>query len=171
MPATSSSARRRRPAGARRPTFLAVAALAAGLAVAGCTAPGSQHHGPSIQLSSAQVTLPTTSGLTDVYVDVENKGPADKIVSASLDTGGTVTLRSPVRAGATVMRTVPSIAVPADSSLGLDPNGAHLLVTGTGHMVAGHQITLTVVFAHAGALSVPAMVTDPESGGSSYFLN
>jgi hypothetical protein len=38
-------------------------------------------------------------------------------------------------------------------------------------MKAGTLITLTLVFAHAGAVSVPALVTDPQSGGASYFLN
>jgi hypothetical protein len=27
------------------------------------------------------------------------------------------------------------------------------------------------VFAHAGSVSVPALVTNPQTGGSSYFLN
>ena len=69
------------------------------------------------------------------------------------------------------MRTVRAIAVPAKSFVGLDPNGSHLLVTDSGPMKAGTLITLTLVFAHAGAVSVPALVTDPQSGGASYFLN
>jgi copper(I)-binding protein len=69
------------------------------------------------------------------------------------------------------MRTVRAIAVPARSFVGLDPNGSHLLVTGSGQMKSGTLITLTLVFAHAGAVSVPALVTNPETGGGSYFLN
>ncbi len=38
-------------------------------------------------------------------------------------------------------------------------------------MKAGTEITLTLVFAHAGSISVPALVTNPQTGGSSYFLN
>ena len=38
-------------------------------------------------------------------------------------------------------------------------------------MRAGTEITLTLVFARAGTISVPALVTNPETGGSSYFLN
>jgi hypothetical protein len=38
-------------------------------------------------------------------------------------------------------------------------------------MKAGTEITLTLVFAHAGAVSVPALVTNPETGGGSYFVN
>ncbi len=139
------------------------------LLVAGCgTAPRT---GPVIQLSSAQVTEPSASGVTEAYVDVQNNGPADKIISATLSVGGQVMLRSPARPGVVVMRTVPSIVVPAKSAVGLDPNGSHLLIIGAGRMKAGTEITLTLVFAHAGAVSVPALVTNPETGGSSYFLN
>ena len=38
-------------------------------------------------------------------------------------------------------------------------------------MKGGTQITLTLVFAKAGKISVPALVTNPETGGGSYFLN
>jgi copper(I)-binding protein len=142
--------------------------LSASLA-AGCAAHG--HDGPAIKLSSAQVTEPNAAGVTDVYVDVDNAGPADQIVGARISVGGTITLRSPAGAGIAHMRSVRAIAVPAKSFTGLDPNGSHLLVTGSGHMKAGTLITLTLVFAHAGAISVPALVTNPETGGGGYFLN
>jgi hypothetical protein len=38
-------------------------------------------------------------------------------------------------------------------------------------MRGGRDITITLVFAHAGAISVIAQVTNPETGGSSYFMN
>jgi copper(I)-binding protein len=157
--------RRRR---VRQRAACAIVILGTGCA-AGCATPG--QHGPAIKLSSAQVTEPSTSGITDVYVDVQNNGAADQIVGARISVGGKITLRSPVRAGVVQMRTVRAIVVPAKSFVGLDPNGSHLLVTGSGHMKAGTLITLTLVFAHAGAVSVPALVTNPETGGGSYFLN
>jgi len=126
---------------------------------------------PVIELSSAQVTEPGASHITDVYVDVTNNGPQTKLISARLSVGGRVTLRAPVHSGQVEMRTVPSITIPAKSFVGLDPNGSHLLVTGAGAMRNGTEITLTLVFAGAGSFSVPAMVTNPQSGGASYFLN
>jgi hypothetical protein len=45
------------------------------------------------------------------------------------------------------------------------------VITGAGRMHGGKDITLTLVFAHAGRLSVVAQVTNPQSGGSTYFLN
>jgi hypothetical protein len=38
-------------------------------------------------------------------------------------------------------------------------------------MRSGKDITLTLVFARAGPVPVLAQVTNPQSGGSSYFLN
>lgn len=146
-----------------------LAVLGASLA-AGCAAPPPRA-GPSIKLSSAQVTQPSATGVTDVYVDVQNTGPADDLIGARVSVGGHVTLRSPARSDVTAMHTVSAIAIPARSSVGLDPNGSHLLVTDAGKMISGREITVTLLFAHAGAISVPAMVTNPATGGSSYFLN
>jgi copper(I)-binding protein len=149
--------------------------MACGLAVlgaclaAGCAAPAKA--GPLIQLSSAQVVQPNASGITEIYLDIVNNGPADRIISAKLSVGGRVSLRSPVRSGVLDMRTVSSIPIPARSLVRLAPNGSHLLVTDSGPMKSGTEITLTLVFAHAGAISVPTMVTNPQTGGSSYFLN
>jgi copper(I)-binding protein len=153
---------------ARRCAVCALAVLGASLAV-GCATSASA--GPAIKLSSAQVTEPSAGGVTDVYVDVQNSGPADQIVGARLSVGGTVTLRSPRGSGVAQMHSVHAIAIPAQSFVGLDPNGSHLLVTGSGRMKAGTLITLTLVFAHAGAISIPALVTNPETGGGGYFLD
>jgi copper(I)-binding protein len=136
---------------------------------AGCAAPA--RGGPVIQLTSAQVIAPGANGVTDVYVDVQNNGPQTKLIGARLSVGGQVTLRSPVHAGQVEMRTVQSITIPARSLIGLKPNGSHLLVSESGPMRAGTEVTLTLVFAHAGTYSVAAMVTNPQSGGASYFLN
>jgi copper(I)-binding protein len=162
-----------RSAGPWRCAGKAAASLVAVLGacmVAGC-ATQARAAAPVIELSSAQVTEPSASHITDVYVDVQNNGPQTKLISARLSVGGRVTLRSPVHSGQVQMRTVPSITIPAKSFVGLDPNGSHLLVTDAGKMRNGTEITLTLVFAHAGSFSVPAMVTNPQSGGASYFLN
>jgi copper(I)-binding protein len=170
-PTTSSG----EPARPRRRHRSGPKAIARALAVlgtimaAGCAAPA--RSGPVIQLTSAQVIAPSASGITEVYVDVQNNGPQTELIGARLSVGGQVTLRSPVHAGQVEMRTVQSITIPARSVIGLEPNRSHLLVSDSGPMRAGTEITLTLVFAHAGTFSVPAMVTNPQSGGASYFLN
>jgi copper(I)-binding protein len=169
MHRTLAGPKPRRPAARRWQAAICGAAVLGAPVVAGCAAPAQA--GPVIQLSSAQVTPAGISGVTNVYVDVTNNGPTDELVGAKLSVGGRVTLRSPIHTGVVVMRTVGAIRIPARSFLGLDPNASHLLVTHTGTMKAGTEITLTLVFRHAGAISTPALVTDPESGGASYFLN
>jgi copper(I)-binding protein len=172
--ASSSSAQSAHPGSRqlrRGRTALACALAIAGAGLAtGCAAPAAGA-APAIKLTSAQISQPGASGVTDVYVDVQNSGPADELVGAHISVGGTVTLRSPVRPGVALMRTVPGIAIPARTFTGLDPNGPHLLVTDAGKMISGREISVTLVFAHAGAVTVPAMVTNPATGGGSYFLN
>lgn len=147
----------------------AVAAVAAML-LAGC-GDVQQPAGPQIVLLSAQVTVPNASGMTDAYLVVQNNGPAVQLIGGRTSAGGAVALRSPTGRGRIVMRTVSAITIPAHSLFRLDPNTSHLLITGSGPMRSGTEITLTLIFARDGAFSVPAMVTNPQTGGSSYFLN
>ena len=80
-------------------------------------------------------------------------------------------MRGPAGHGPQFMRGYRDIPIPAHSFVRLIPNGYHLVITGARPMKAGSDITITLVFAHAGALRVPANVTNPQTGGSSYFLN
>jgi copper(I)-binding protein len=150
------------------PVLLAVA-LTAG-ATAGCDATA-QPPGPPLSLMSAQVTTPNADGVTTAYLVVQNKGPAIQLLGARTSAGGTVALRSPARAGASVMQTVRAIVIPAHTLFRLDPAGSHLLITGSGPMKAGTEITLTLIFARGKTIAVPALVTNPATGGASYFLN
>jgi len=69
------------------------------------------------------------------------------------------------------MHTIGSISIPAHSTVAMVPDGYHMLITGAGPIRGGKDITLTLVFAHAGRVLVVAQVTDPSTGGSTYFLN
>jgi periplasmic copper chaperone A len=138
-------------------------------ALAGCAQQASA--AASIQLGTAYVAVPTSGDVTGAYLVIRNNGPADRLMSARTSAGGRVTFRAPARSGGTAMRTVPDIGIPADTLLRLSPDGSHLLITGARPLKGGTQITLTLVFAKGGTMSVVAAVTNPESGGSSYFLN
>jgi periplasmic copper chaperone A len=145
-------------------------AMLAALAVTGCTAANAAS---SIAVASAYVPQPTTPGTTVAYLDIRNNGAADRLVAVHTSVGGTVQLRAPAGrdAGTMVMRTVPDIPIPADTMTELDPDSFHLLITGAGPMHDGKDIMLRLTFANAGTITIIAMVTNPESGGSSYFLN
>jgi copper(I)-binding protein len=164
-----------RATAAYRAAALAWAAMAAcvllvgGTALAGCAQKAAA--APSLQLANAFVEVPSSEGSTAAYLVIQNRGPADRLTSARTSVGGRVIFRAPARSGGTEMKTVPDILIPADSLVRLTPDGSHLLITGAGPMKGGTQITLTLVFAEGGTMSVAADVTNPASGGSSYFLN
>jgi periplasmic copper chaperone A len=145
-------------------------ALLAVLVVTGCA---SARATPSIAIASAYVPQPTTPGTTVAYLEIRNNGPADKLLSAQTSVGGTVQLRAPgVRhAGALAMHTVPEIPIAGQAMTRFNPDSYHLLITGAGTMRDGKDITLKLTFANAGTVTILAMVTNPQSGGSSYFLN
>jgi copper(I)-binding protein len=149
---------------------LVVAGLGLGLC---CAASGCSAASP-VAAGNAYIAVPVTPGTTDVYLEIRNNGVADELLSAQLSVGGTVSLRAPVTGpGAQVlsMRGVSDIPIPAHSTVHLAPNSYHLMVTDATHLQSGKAITLKLRFAHAGTISVIALVTDPQSGGSSYFLN
>lgn len=172
MRGTSGSPARQRGPACHRAAVTAQAGAAAcvvavaAAALAGCT-PGAAKSAP-IQVQAAYVTQPNASGTTDAYVMIRGSGSPDRLVSVRSSAGGTVTLRGPAGQGPAMMRTVRDIGIPADGIVRLDPQGFHLLITGSGPMRAGTEITLTLVFAKAGSIAVPALVENPETGGSSY---
>lgn len=124
--------------------------------------------------TGAYVQQPASTGKATVgYLDIRNNGSADSLVSVSTSVGGTVQLRAPVPNGKSpvVMHTVTSIPIPANATTQLIPNSYHLLITGAQAMHDGKDIQLTLKFAHAASVTIYALVTNPQNGGSSYFLN
>ena len=162
---------------ARRATLaIRAGAAAAGLAatvaagLTGCSArPVSS--APPIQIGTSYVPVPQSAGTTVAYVQIRNNGAADRLVSARTSAGGRVAFRAPAGPGDLAMHTIGSIAIPAHSTFAMVPDGYHMLITGAGPIRGGKDITLTLVFAHAGRVAVVAQVTDPSTGGSTYFLN
>ena len=53
----------------------------------------------------------------------------------------------------------------------MNPNSFRLRITGASPLEGGKDVFITLRFAHAGKVSVVALVTNPASGGGSYFLN
>jgi copper(I)-binding protein len=146
----------------------------AAAAVAGC-ARASAAPTSSISVTSAYVQVPSAPGKTTVgYLDIRNDGAgSDRLLSVTTSVGGSVVMRAPVQPGVSpvVMETVATIPVPPDAMTQLVPNNYHLLITGEGQLVDGKDIMLKLKFAHAGLITILALVTNPENGGSSYFLN
>jgi copper(I)-binding protein len=153
---------------ARRAAVGLVAALAlAGLA--GCAQRADAAN--PIEVGTAYVPVPRVPGTTVAYVVIRNNGPADRLVSARTSAGGRVFFQVAADPGATAMRTVPAVRIPANATVAMVPDGLHMVLTGVRPLHGGKHITLTLVFAHAGAVSVVAQITNPQTGGSSYFVN
>ena len=153
---------------ATRAAVAACVLLIGGGALAGCAQKADA--AASLRVGNAYVELPT-GGTTEAYLVIQNNGAADELTAAHTSVGGRVIFREPVRAGGTTMKTVPDIGIPAGATVRLSPAGFHMLITGAGTMHSGRQITLMLTFAKGGTMSVTADVTNPASGGSSYFLN
>ena len=146
--------------------------MVAALSAAGCSV-AAKAAGPAIAVPAAYVQVPQTGDTTVGYLDIRNNGTADKLVSVQTSVGGTVALRAPLHPGVApvVFHTVGDIPVAADAMTQLVPDSYHLLITGAGPLQDGKDIRLTLTFAKAGKITILALVTNPESGGASYFLN
>ena len=159
----------RGPRGARGARAAAGAGAAAAAALlAGCTQPAVA--ATPMQIGPAYVTQPGQAKSTSAYMTIQNNtSRPDRLVSASTSAGGQVRFYGPGARGA--VTAVSAIPIPADRTVRLRPNSYHLTIIDPGHMTSGHQITLKLVFARTGTIRIAASVTNPQSGGSSYFLN
>jgi copper(I)-binding protein len=122
-----------------------------------------------IKLASAYLMQPTWPGVIDGYVVIQNLGSADQLLAVRSSAGGTIVLRGLAGQGAATVRTVSALSIPGHSIVRLDPAGVHLVITRSAPMHQGTEITLTLVFARAGAVRVAALVTNPQTGGNTYF--
>jgi copper(I)-binding protein len=151
---------------------IAGAVLLAALGLAGCATASASS---SLGIPTAYVPVPQsgTPGTTVAYLDIRNNGHADRLLAVHTSVGGTVQFRAPAGrdGGAPIMRTVAYIPIPADSMVQLNPDHDYLLLTGISPIHDGKDITLQLTFANAGTITVLALVTNPQNGGSSYFLN
>ena len=147
--------------------------MVAALAAAGCSAHAGGLGAPAIAVPAAYVQLPSSGNTTVGYLDIRNNGSADELISVRTSVGGTVELRAPVHpvTAPVVFHTVPDIPIPAGAMTQLVPDSYHLKITGAGPMQDGKDITLKLTFAHAGTITILALVTNPGSGnGSGYFF-
>jgi periplasmic copper chaperone A len=144
------------------------AVIAVGLTGCGATPAAAA---PPIEIGTSYMPVPASAGNTVAYVVIRNNGAADRLVAARTSAGGQVAFRAPAGPSDLAMHTIGSIAIPAHSTVRMVPDGYHMLITGAGPIRGGKDVTLTLVFAHAGRVPVVVQVTNPATGGSTYFLN
>jgi copper(I)-binding protein len=149
-------------------TIRAIAGLlVAALAVAGC----SQRHVTDAQpIKIASAFVMQASGVDEVaaYMVIANRGSADQLVRVSSSAGGKVVMFGPGGPGLAAARTLSWLGIPAHSLTRLDPTGMHLEIVRPGRLRDGTDITLTLVFAHAGTMRVQAQVSNPTVNDGGY---
>lgn len=96
------------------------------------------------------------------FMDVKNKGTADKIVSAHCDCAKATELHDMKMAdGKMLMMQVPAMDVPANGELKLKPGGYHIMLIGLNRpLAAGETLPIKLKFEKAGEVTVQAQVKD-----------
>ena len=96
------------------------------------------------------------------FMDVKNKGTADKIVSAHCDCAKATELHDMKMAdGKMLMMQVPAMDVPANGELKLKPGSYHIMLIGLNRpLVAGETLPIKLKFEKAGEVTVQAQVKD-----------
>ncbi|HUD38298.1 MAG TPA: copper chaperone PCu(A)C [Streptosporangiaceae bacterium] len=156
---------------ARRGALAALIVTA--IAVTGCASQSAS--ALPIKIASAYVMQANGVKTVDAYFVLANPGPADQLVAVHSSAGGKVLMLDPDAqgvlgsSGVATVRLLNEINFPARSTTKLDPTGAHLEIVDSGPLRQGTDITLTLVFAHAGKIKVLAQVSNPQTGNSGYF--
>ena len=100
------------------------------------------------------------------YLKLVNKGPADRLLSASAPIASGVEMHSMGMEGDVMrMREVDAIDVPAGKTVELKPGGLHLMFVGLkAPLAAGQRFPLKLKFEKAGEVAVDVVV-DAGGGG------
>jgi copper(I)-binding protein len=90
------------------------------------------------------------------FMKIENKGPADQLLSASSTAAGEMQLHEMTMDGNVMkMRQVKEIALPAGGAVELKPGGLHLMfINIKTPMLAGQTVPVKLKFAKAGEIEV-----------------
>jgi copper(I)-binding protein len=108
-------------------------------------------------------TTPPNAKVAAGYLTVKNDGATDKLLGASSPAAQRVELHITLRDGDILrMREVKELGIPAGSSLVLEPNGAHLMLTGLKRpFKTGEKVPVTLRFAKAGEVKIELAVRAP----------
>jgi hypothetical protein len=117
-----------------------------------------------LQISAAYVPEPASPSVAAAYVTVRNTGPdTDTLIRASTPAGKSTTLHRDVTSGGSEgMVALRSVPIPAGKSVAMKPGGIHLMIEHPrSGLTRGGQVELTLVFAHAGRLTMQVPIVSP----------
>ena len=101
------------------------------------------------------------------YVTLAGGIHADRLVAAQLDGVARIEFHeSSLDGGVARMRQLPSVAIPARTTVAFSPAGLHLMLIGLARsLVAGEQRTLVLELEHAGKVRVALEVREATASG------
>ena len=139
-----------------------MAAAAAGLLALAANAHDVKLGAITVEHPYARATAagqPTGGG----FMQIDNAGPADRLMSARATVSGTVELHEMKMEGDVMrMRQVDGIALPAGKSVALKPGGYHVMFIGLkAPLKAGDSFPMTLKFEKAGEVTVEMKVEAP----------
>jgi copper(I)-binding protein len=137
------------------------------LAITGC-AQGSAAATP-IKVGSAYVMQANGDKTLSGYLVIANSGPTDQLLAVRSSAGGQVLMVGSPRQGVATTAALREFVVRGHHVTKFDPNGRHLEIVHSGRLHVGTDITLTLVFAHAGTMHILAQVSNPQTSNSGYF--
>ncbi len=109
---------------------------------------------------------PTRDGqlVSGGYLKLTNKGPADRLLSASSPVAGATEIHSMTMDGNVMkMRQVDAIELASGQTVELKPGGYHLMLMGLkAPLKAGDKVPLTLKFEKAGEVVVTINVEEPK---------
>lgn len=131
--------------------FCAAAAVYAGDAKVG-----------NIKIDDAWARTGQSGQVSAAYMEIKNKGAADKIVSANCDCAKATELHDVKMVDGTMkMVQVDAIDLPANSEVKLKPGSFHIMLIGLNRpLVAGEKLPIKVKFEKAGEVTVDAKIKD-----------
>ena len=96
------------------------------------------------------------------YMEIKNKGGADKLVAANCDCAKATELHDvKMIDGAMKMVPVASMDVPANGEVKLKPGAYHIMLIGLNRpLVAGEKLSIKLKFEKAGEVTVEAKIKD-----------
>lgn len=116
----------------------------------------------NLKIDDAWIRSGQTGQMTGAFMEIKNKGAADKLVAASSNAAKVTELHaSDTTNGVMTMRKIDSMEIPADGELKLKPGGYHIMLIGLNRpLVAGEMLPIKVKFENAGEVTVQAKVKD-----------
>lgn len=144
--------------------FIVVAVTAAALGAAALAAQAHEFKVGKIDIGHpyARATVPGQPA-GGGFLKLENKGDADRLLSASAGVAGSVELHSMSMEGNVMrMRQVDSIVLPAGKTVELKPGGLHIMFIGLkAPLKAGDSFPMKLKFEKAGEVTVDVKVEAP----------